>query len=1103
MSFVTYHFVSSLRRGLTAALDAPASGARATFQMRLTLAARKAGTSTTISEHVDQTVQLLGPGDVLGFHDEVVVRTDPKPGVGDFEDNYFPAIEFAEPDFLWRFTADAADADGRLVPWITLIVLKSGGEDAELEPGVQAPGLPPSIRVLDPAALPDLDHAARWAHVQVVGPALDGDAEARKERLAAMVIESPQLASCRLVAPRRLRPRTAYAALVVPTFELGRCAGLGLEPADGTTAATLAWNREEIGPGYALPVYHRWDFRTGVRGDFEYLVRLLRARPGIDGLGQRSMDCAAPGFGVPGVTVDGAPAGEEHILGLEGALQRSTEPTEPPPYTHWGADSSAPAHPFRTSLAADVLNRPQSDVRLGSLLTGAPDAPPAITGVAVQYMSPTSVTVRWTTAEERTSVVDYGPPGEEAEVVASPELVQDHSVLLSGLAPGVAYRFKVGGVGVASPPGSPPLTTPDGTFTLPALPTVTPPIYGRWHAAAQEVTPTGAGWLDVLNLDPRHRAAAGFGAEVVRRQQEPLMASAWDQLGPIERANDLLRRGQLGRDASDILWRRLSAVSADSLLAITAAVHQRTKPIAAGGGTPDSVHVILARETNLPRGALFASFRRIARPRGPIRKRQRPWTRNVVSELIGGTLAVAGAAPKPAGMADICAITDHVKSVAEQAPVLEPDDVTLPVGSLEGGSGLGGGSGTGGGLGTGGGSGTGGSGTPSEPSGPPIVFCDSHLTCADLHAEIPDGDPQEAIRVAACAALDHWLQQEADAPAPIQVAPGFVAALRTKVLAAIHPKQTITRRVRARLRLDGDVPPQADPLDPIMWAPDFPQPMYEPLREISQDLILPGVKHVPQNTILLLQANRRFLESYMVGLNHEMAAELLWSGYPTDQRGSYFRQFWDVRDRVPTAAERALDEKIRKERWRDVKPLHLWEKQQSLGANRPQGASAESMVLVVRGDLLRRYPNTVIYTVPAGGGANPAEGSPRTYPTFKGDLPPDLTFLGFPFGRAAAEGYYFVIEEQVGEPRFGLDLPGGDGPVPLTDWQDLAWDHFTADEETDGWHLDGRVPGAPPGSTLNLDGWNAGQTPTAARIARVTMQSPFRVAIKGSTLLES
>ena len=30
----------------------------------------------------------------------------------------------------------------------------------------------------------------------------------------------------------------------------------------------------------------------------------------------------------------------------------------------------------------------------------------------------------------------------------------------------------------------------------------------------------------------------------------------------------------------------------------------------------------------------------------------------------------------------------------------------------------------------------------------------------------------------------------------------------------------------------------------------------------------------------------------MVGLNFEMGRELLWRGFPTDQRGTYFDSFW-------------------------------------------------------------------------------------------------------------------------------------------------------------------------------------------------------------------
>ena len=53
-----------------------------------------------------------------------------------------------------------------------------------------------------------------------------------------------------------------------------------------------------------------------------------------------------------------------------------------------------------------------------------------------------------------------------------------------------------------------------------------------------------------------------------------------------------------------------------------------------------------------------------------------------------------------------------------------------------------------------------------------------------------------------------------------------------------------------------------------------------------------------------LQTNRRFVEAYMVGLNVEMGRELLWRGFPTDQRGTCFAQFWDTRSATAGAAPR-------------------------------------------------------------------------------------------------------------------------------------------------------------------------------------------------------
>src|SRR4029450_11625053 len=92
-----------------------------------------------------------------------------------------------------------------------------------------------------------------------------------------------------------------------------------------------------------------------------------------------------------------------------------------------------------------------------------------------------------------------------------------------------------------------------------------------------------------------------------------------------------------------------------------------------------------------------------------------------------------------------------------------------------------------------------------------------------------------------------------------------------------------------------------DPLEEIMAAPEFTTPMYAPLRDVSRDLLLPGLNAVEDNTVALLRPNPRFIEAYMVGLNHEFARELLWRDYPTDQRGSYFRQFWDTRGAIPAA----------------------------------------------------------------------------------------------------------------------------------------------------------------------------------------------------------
>src|SRR6185369_4477487 len=111
-----------------------------------------------------------------------------------------------------------------------------------------------------------------------------------------------------------------------------------------------------------------------------------------------------------------------------------------------------------------------------------------------------------------------------------------------------------------------------------------------WQAARHRVeisaTPaTPLNWLDELNLDPRHRAVAALGTQVVQTQQEQLVASAWEQLGEIHRINQMRRQAQLGRAVNGAYHaRHFKNFSQETLLKVLAPAQSRLviEPTAAG-----------------------------------------------------------------------------------------------------------------------------------------------------------------------------------------------------------------------------------------------------------------------------------------------------------------------------------------------------------------------------------------------------------------------------------------------------------------------------------------------------------------------------------------
>src|SRR5581483_10319941 len=119
----------------------------------------------------------------------------------------------------------------------------------------------------------------------------------------------------------------------------------------------------------------------------------------------------------------------------------------------------------------------------------------------------------------------------------------------------------------------------------------------------------------------------------------------------------------------------------------------------------------------------------------------------------------------------------------------------------------------------------------------------------------------------------------------------------------------------------------------------------------------------------------------------------------------------------------------------DIPAISAWNVNNHLGAN--VIAHGEQVVLLLRGELLRRYPNAIISAVQAKAGPNNTRVLTTTelFPIFRGTIDPDMVFFGFALSSTAATtgaGWYFVLAEHPTEPRFGFEP--ATTKTPLTTW---------------------------------------------------------------------
>jgi hypothetical protein len=1054
MSVGRYTFLPWLRRGIGNRIQtgADAKNSRASFTVSL---AAKSEVGQLAAPPV--TVHLVGPGDIAGMHAQQVIRTEPRQLTTDFEPNYLAAVDFYDEDFPWRYSPVAVDgATHRLPPWLALVVLK----DNEFQ-RVSSPGRPlPAFDLTAEAKRGDLFAKSRqewaWAHVHLnTGLGAAGGTTPDLGALNSLLAANPDAGYSRLICPRKLDENTRYTAFVVPAFEVGRKAGLGQKVGDGDDGTAPSW----AGAATEFPIYYEWNFLTGEAGDFEALVHALVPQDANSEVGVRDMDISQPGFGIPHAVNP-----PHNLVGLEGALLAPTS------------------------------------VRRG--LTPVSDFVPQLTPV---LNAP---------SEARTA-------------------------------------------------GN-------------ADPLVAPSIYGTWYAQVDRVNAATGGWLNDLNLDPRNRAAAGLGARVIREHQEEYMRIAWLGIGDVITVNNQIRRAQLATKASSATYTRtVAALPAERATALVSPVFNKVL------GSPVTLGALVSA-SRVPRAALSPALRKQLRPRGVAARQLLPAAEriggiaHVIAGVSDGTLSAAP--PRaPAGGPTIESVTASIKpsaailwllknwwwlailaivlvivlflismalgmaalalvgaiaawlytlirdgqSAVAAAAALSPEGLT-PGAILA---------------------------IPAEPAYTYTTTIEATLPpsfAPPPAAPQKPGDSRDAVDIRRALFDFQTLLSARIDPAPAKPALDL-SLVRTKALAALEPHLAMAARFGSLL-LIGDKNvlvyaqnqygaahsgPDLNTLREVMKYPDIKLPMYLPLSKLSSEYFVPNLNLIANNTISLMKTNQTFIESYFLGLNHEFARELLWREYPTDQQGSYFRQFWDVTNFVDLDNR---DAKTLAEDLKDIPPVHQWRNPQALGSHNKRALTggAAQVVLVIRGNLLKRYPNTFIYAQRAQWGSGDRvnrlvlrdetgelftinkKDTGLRFPLYRAQVAPDIYFVGFDLtldevrgdpkltetaaGHASIDpqklGWYFVLQEMVGEPRFGMDVDAPVKPEPEK-WDNLSWVNI---DLSGGKAVDLAKPLKGP-LTGNDDGvkWDS----NAADMAYILYQKPVMVALHGRNMLKN
>jgi hypothetical protein len=1113
MAATTYRFLPWARRGLADRIPDEDTGgalpARAQVKVGLTI--------SSIPE-ASFDLSIYGPGDVIGVDTRLIIRTDPRPHSTDVEPNYFAHIEFDPPDFPWLFTPAKHPANDQLRPWCVLVVVDL---DVVAAPRAEAGRPLPVLLVpkdLIATELPDLTESWAWAHAQVIAPA-------GNVNVATELADRPAMNVSRIVAPRRLEPGRRYAACLVPAFDAGVTRGLGGVP-DPDTPLGPAW-RPGSTTDLQLPVYFHWEFSTGPAGDFEELARRLQPFKAPPSVGVERMYIGAAGPELPAipptdpgayVEMDGAlraPGRASGTLGeIAGAVQSALRATldaaavqaqagptaatpvlGPPLYGEWHARQHTvpqdlpawlrelnldPRTRAAAGLGAEIERMNQEEfmqwcweqvgriLEANRLLSRARLSLEALARVHARHFTPMPADRLLQLAAPLHSRTKVGTLTVSATIARSslPNASTDPAMrrLTSAQRPVLRAAMRRAAAAGAAVTARVNLVNRFSTGALEVDPTRFLPhsVLGVPDLAGIAVPATGDTPVDLT--------AAGLPvmapASLVRKLRDDSTAVMTNRVPRIAVRSDLRTTGLIteahllrarelldavrtpGRSVSgtlDEVTRR--SATAPGAAALLLAV-QEGQPAA-----PTTVHALDVDAT----GRVF-----IRTPVG----QTAPQIASIDSTLLrnAGTNVggVIGALPR--NTLDPTTTVPPVIGGTIIAPKIVATTIT-PTTTI----------------------------SPIRVIGRFGVRAETAAAAAQIQSvtmATPVKDLGPITRVEKALGTLAPAGQLGPTPPQVTFVPFAIPGTRDVLLARTQPRATVPKRLGAMLtagknNLFTQTPTGivvAPAQDRIMAAPEITAPVYEYLARLDPERFLPGVGEIPDEAITLLETNTRFIEALLVGLNTEMNRELLWRAFPTDQRGTPLRHFWAWVDGNP-----------------DIRAIHEWPESNTLGMNSRSGPGGQ-IALLVRGRLLRRYPNTAIFAWRSLNGAlkNPPAAADIRKPVFAGVLGADIVFVGFDLTDAdlqAGDGWFFVLQEQPTEPRFGFDEYTGQGAPPALgpSWSDATWSHT----------------GTAPGRYLHIAGnplanvvrGNARFVDHAAHLAAITMQKPMRVAVHARSMI--